>query len=61
MQQGRMIEAEPSTNKASTMASKFTGNAKRKRNFEIRARSGRAASLSGGRIGTPPSPISRRY
>jgi tetratricopeptide (TPR) repeat protein len=42
MQQGRTIEADALYDKGMTIASKFSGNAKRKRNFEIRARSGRA-------------------
>ena len=43
MQQGRTIEADALYEKGLAMAAKFSGNAKRKRNFEIRARSGRAA------------------
>ena len=42
MQQGRTIEADALYDKGMSIASKFNGNAKRKRNFEIRARSGRA-------------------
>ena len=41
MQQGRTIEADALYEKGLAMATKFNGNAKRKRNFEIRARSGR--------------------
>ena len=41
MQQGRTIEADALYEKGLEMATKFNGNAKRKRNFEIRARSGR--------------------
>lgn len=40
--QGRMIEASALYEQGQAMAAKFTGNAKRKRNFDIRARSGRA-------------------
>jgi tetratricopeptide (TPR) repeat protein len=43
MQQGRTIDADALYEKGLSMAGKFSGNAKRKRNFEIRARSGRAA------------------
>jgi len=43
IQQGRTIEADALYERGLAMASKFSGNAKRKRNFEIRARSGRAA------------------
>jgi predicted Zn-dependent protease len=42
MQQGRTIDADALYDKGMSIASKFSGNAKRKRNFEIRARSGRA-------------------
>lgn len=42
MQQGRTIEADALYERGMTIASKFSGNAKRKRNFDIRARSGRA-------------------
>lgn len=42
MQQGRTIDADALYEKGLAMATKFSGNAKRKRNFEIRARSGRA-------------------
>lgn len=42
MQQGRTIEADALYDKALALTSKFTGNEKRKRNFEIRAHSGRA-------------------
>jgi predicted Zn-dependent protease len=42
MQQGRTIEADALYDKGMSIAAKFNGNAKRKRNFEIRARSGRA-------------------
>ncbi|HEX4415667.1 MAG TPA: tetratricopeptide repeat protein [Lacipirellulaceae bacterium] len=42
MQQGRTIDADALYEKGMSIANKFTGNAKRKRNFEIRARSGRA-------------------
>ncbi len=42
MQQGRTIEADALYDKALSLVAKFTGNDKRKRNFEIRARSGRA-------------------
>ncbi len=42
MQQGRTIEADALYDKGMSIAAKFKGNAKRKRNFEIRARSGRA-------------------
>ena len=42
MQQGRTIEADALYDKGLAMAGKFNGNAKRKRNFEIRARSGSA-------------------
>lgn len=42
MQQGRTIDADALYEKGLQIASKFSGNAKRKRNFEIRARSGRA-------------------
>jgi predicted Zn-dependent protease len=40
--QNRIIEASALYEQGLAMASKFSGNAKRKRNFEIRARSGRA-------------------
>jgi Tfp pilus assembly protein PilF len=42
LQQGRMIEAEALYEKALELTSKFNGAPKRKRNFEIRARAGRA-------------------
>jgi Tfp pilus assembly protein PilF len=42
-QQGRMIEADALYDKVLQLNEKFSGNAKRKRNFEIRARAGRAA------------------
>ncbi len=42
MQQGRTIEADALYDKALALVAKFTGNDKRKRNFEIRAHSGRA-------------------
>lgn len=42
MQQGRTIEADALYDKAAALTSKFAGNDKRKRNFEIRAHSGRA-------------------
>ncbi len=42
MQQGRIIEADALYERGLAMVSKFTENAKRKRNLEIRARSGRA-------------------
>jgi Tfp pilus assembly protein PilF len=41
-QQGRMIEASALYEQGLAMATKFSGNAKRKRNFEISARSGSA-------------------
>ncbi len=42
MKQGRTIEAEALYEKGMELTSKFKGSAKRKRNFEIRARAGRA-------------------
>ncbi|HEX3598625.1 MAG TPA: tetratricopeptide repeat protein [Lacipirellulaceae bacterium] len=42
MQQGRTIEADALYEMGMALSSKFSSNAKRKRNFEIRARSGRA-------------------
>ena len=58
MQQGRTIEADALYEKGLEMTTKFNGNAKRKRNFEIRARSWpRVGALSAVRIGTRPSPI----
>lgn len=42
MQQGRTIEADALYNQGLVLAAKFNGNAKRKRNFEIRGHSGRA-------------------
>jgi tetratricopeptide (TPR) repeat protein len=42
IQQRRLIEAESLYDKGLMLADKFSGNAKRKRNFEIRARTGRA-------------------
>jgi tetratricopeptide (TPR) repeat protein len=42
MQQGRTIEADALYERGLAITAKFSGNAKRKRNFEIRARSGRA-------------------
>jgi tetratricopeptide (TPR) repeat protein len=42
-QQNRVIEAEALYDKALALVDKFTENAKRKRNFQIRARAGRAA------------------
>jgi type IV pilus assembly protein PilF len=42
MQQGRFIEAEALYDKAIQMIDKFTENPKRKRNFQIRSRAGRA-------------------
>jgi tetratricopeptide (TPR) repeat protein len=42
IQQRRLIEAESLYEKGLELAGKFTGNAKRKRNFEVRARTGRA-------------------
>jgi tetratricopeptide (TPR) repeat protein len=42
IQQRRLIEAESLYEKARTLTDKFSGNAKRKRNFEIRARTGSA-------------------
>jgi tetratricopeptide (TPR) repeat protein len=42
MQQGRTIEADALYDKGMAMAAKFNGNPKRKRNFEISARAGRA-------------------
>ncbi len=42
IQQRRLIEAESLYEKGLELAQKFSGNAKRKRNFEIRARTGRA-------------------
>jgi tetratricopeptide (TPR) repeat protein len=42
-QQGRMIEAEALYDKVMQLNEKFQGNAKRKRNFEVRARAGRAS------------------
>lgn len=42
IQQGRFIEAEALYDKAITITEKFTENPKRKRNFQIRARAGRA-------------------
>ena len=58
--QGRTIEAEALYEKGMQLTAKFSGNPKRKRNFEIRARSGRAAVASAARTGTPPSAICRR-
>jgi tetratricopeptide (TPR) repeat protein len=43
LQGGRAIEAEALYEKALALNAKFNGNAKRKRNFEIRGRGGRAA------------------
>jgi|tagenome__1003787_1003787.scaffolds.fasta_scaffold20911188_1 tetratricopeptide (TPR) repeat protein len=43
LQQGRTIEADALYDKGLLLASKFNGSAKRKRNFEIRARAGHAA------------------
>jgi len=42
MQQGRTIEADALYDKALSLIGKFNGSAKRKRNFEIRARAGHA-------------------
>ncbi len=42
MQQGRTIEADALYERGLAIAAKFSGNAKRKRNFDIRSRSGRA-------------------
>jgi Tfp pilus assembly protein PilF len=42
-QQGRLIEAEALYDKVMQLNEKFQGNAKRKRNFEVRARAGRAS------------------
>lgn len=42
MAQGRVIEADALYERGLALATSFSGNAKRKRNFEIRARSGRA-------------------
>jgi len=42
MQQGRTIEADALYERGLAMTAKFSGNAKRKRNFDIRSRSGRA-------------------
>jgi Tfp pilus assembly protein PilF len=42
VQQGRIIEASALYEQGLALASKFSGNAKRKRNFEIRSRIGRA-------------------
>jgi Tfp pilus assembly protein PilF len=42
MQQGRTIEADALYDKALALTSKFNGAPKRKRNFEIRSRAGRA-------------------
>ena len=42
IQQGRMIEADALYERGLAMTTKFAGNPKRKRNMEIRARSGRA-------------------
>jgi tetratricopeptide (TPR) repeat protein len=43
LQQGRTVEAEALYDKALSLTEKFSDNAKRKRNFEISARRGRAA------------------
>lgn len=43
VQQGRTIEADALYDKGLALTTKYSGNAKRKRNFEIRSRSGRAA------------------
>ena len=43
MQQGRFIEADALYDKGLALTTKFSGNAKRKRNFDISSRSGRAA------------------
>ena len=42
IQQRRLIEAESLYDKGLALAEKFDGNAKRKRNFQVRARTGRA-------------------
>jgi tetratricopeptide (TPR) repeat protein len=43
LQQGRTIEADALYDKGLALTTKFNGSAKRKRNFEIRARAGHAA------------------